>query len=353
MSIFLDKSRTILLAERLIGVENFPPGGRVRWDTGFLVPGATCGVAGIGKTGDPLPYREVTMSLAAHPHEPQRPIWLCRACARPWPCPIARTRLVIEYAADPVALHVYLGTVLQDAIDDLYRLNPQPGPDPAAMYARFLAWARPRRRMIGAYSPVVAGSAAPERPRWAVETMDVAPGDHLLEIGCGTGVAISLVRHRLVDGTITAIDRSASAIRQAERRNLRYVSTGRAVIRLGSLEDLGTLADSDLDRERFDKIFAVNVNLFRVRSPARELAIVKRLLKATGRPDPRPAARRRSVHLDGQLSSTRRPLTRIRSPMAKDASSSGRSASHSVRCGRFPRTKSARCPSGSGVGACS
>ncbi|MFC6019466.1 class I SAM-dependent methyltransferase [Plantactinospora solaniradicis] len=217
------------------------------------------------------------MSFAARPHEPQRPIWLCRACARPWPCPIARARLTIEYAADPVALHVYLGTVLQDAIDDLYRLNPQPGPDPAAMYARFLAWARPRLRMIGAYSPVVVGSAIPERLRWAVQTMDVAPGDHLLEIGCGTGVAISLVCDRLVDGTITAIDRSASAIRQAEQRNLRYVSTGRAVIRLGTLED------SDLDGERFDKIFAVNVNLFWVRSPARELAIVKRLLKPTGR----------------------------------------------------------------------
>lgn len=34
--------------------------------------------------------------------------------------------------------------MLQAAIDDLYRLDPDPGPDPAIMYARFLAWAQPR-----------------------------------------------------------------------------------------------------------------------------------------------------------------------------------------------------------------
>lgn len=216
------------------------------------------------------------MSLAVRPHVPQRPIWLCRVCARPWPCPVARTRLTIEYAADQVALHVNLGIMLQDAIDDLYRLNPSPGPDPSTMYDRFLAWAKPRLRVVNAYGPVVAERVAAERLRWAVRTMDVAPGDHLLEIGCGTGLAISLVCDRLIDGTITAIDRSATAIRQAERRNLGHVSSGRAIIRLGSLED------SDLDDARFDKIFAVNVNLFWVRAPALELAIVKRLLKPAG-----------------------------------------------------------------------
>jgi SAM-dependent methyltransferase len=216
------------------------------------------------------------MSSAVRPHVPLRPIWLCRSCARPWPCPVARTRLTIEYATDPVALHVYLGTVLQHAIDDLYRLNPQPGPDPAAMYARFLAWARPRLRIAGAYGPAMAGSAVPERLRWAVRTMAVAPSDHLLEIGCGTGLAISLICDRLIDGRITAIDRSATAIRQAERRNRGHVSSGRAIVRVG------TLADSDLDGERFDKIFAVDVNLFWARSPATELAIVRRLLKPAG-----------------------------------------------------------------------
>ncbi|GAA3772198.1 hypothetical protein GCM10022225_69430 [Plantactinospora mayteni] len=216
------------------------------------------------------------MPSVVRPHLPQRPIWLCRACVRPWPCPVARSTLTVEYSADPVGLHVYLATMLQDAVDDLYRLNPQPGPDPAAMYARFLAWARPRLRLAGSYSPLMAGSAVPERLRWAVDLLKVAPGDQLLEIGCGNGVAVSLVCDRLVDGRITAIDRSPAAIQQAERRNLDHIAAGRAVVRLGALEE------SELDGQRFDKIFAVNVNLFWTRSPATELTLLRRLLRPTG-----------------------------------------------------------------------
>ncbi|MFF0172161.1 hypothetical protein [Micromonospora profundi] len=77
-------------------------------------------------------------------HLPLRPLWLCRVCAAPWPCPVARLTLRQEYAHDRIALSIYLCAVLHDAAADLYRLNPHDGPDPAALYARFLAWAAPR-----------------------------------------------------------------------------------------------------------------------------------------------------------------------------------------------------------------
>jgi SAM-dependent methyltransferase len=151
------------------------------------------------------------------------------------------------------------------------------------MYARFLAWARPRLRLAATYSPLMVRAAAvPERLRWAVDLLRVAPDDRLLEIGCGNGIAVSLVCDRLVDGRIVAIDRSAAAIRQAERRNRDHISAGRAVVRLGALEEFGVLEQSDLDGERFDKIFAVNVNLFWTRSPAAELTLLKRLLRPAG-----------------------------------------------------------------------
>jgi SAM-dependent methyltransferase len=123
--------------------------------------------------------------------------------------------------------------------------------------------------------------AVPERLRWAVETLAPGPDDRLLEIGCGPGVAVSLICERLVGGRIVAIDRSATAIRNAERRNAAHIAAGKAVLRRVALEEL---RPSDVLRgpERFDKIVAMNVNLFWVRSPARELDLIRRLLGPGG-----------------------------------------------------------------------
>ncbi|WP_405426117.1 hypothetical protein [Micromonospora sp. NBC_00617] len=43
-----------------------------------------------------------------------------------------------------MALSIYMASQLFDAAADLCRLNPDPAPDPAELFARFLAWtARP------------------------------------------------------------------------------------------------------------------------------------------------------------------------------------------------------------------
>jgi protein-L-isoaspartate O-methyltransferase len=93
-----------------------------------------------------------------------------------------------------------------------------------------------------------------ERLRSVVAQLDIGPGDRVLEIGCGHGVAATLVCERLEGGHLTAIDRSAKMIDAARRRNAAYVEAGKAEFLVATLEDL------DLGDRRFDKIFAVGAD---------------------------------------------------------------------------------------------
>src|SRR4051812_45798217 len=94
---------------------------------------------------------------------------------------------------------------------------------------------------------------ASERFVWAVDTLQVRPADRLLEVGCGHGVAVSLVCERLTTGALTAIGRSSKMIEMATRRNREHVDAGRAALEAVALEN------ADLGDRRFDKGFAFNV----------------------------------------------------------------------------------------------
>jgi ubiquinone/menaquinone biosynthesis C-methylase UbiE len=114
-----------------------------------------------------------------------------------------------------------------------------------------------------------------ERLQAVVDELDVRPDDRVLEIGCGHGVAATLVCERLDGGRYTAIDRSPKMIEAAQRRNAAYVEAGMAEFLVAQLEQL------DLGDRSFDKIFAVRVGLFH-REPERARAIVERWLAPGG-----------------------------------------------------------------------
>jgi ubiquinone/menaquinone biosynthesis C-methylase UbiE len=59
----------------------------------------------------------------------------------------------------------------------------------------------------------------PERVVWAVDVLDVQPDDHILEIGCGHGLAVTLICERLHNGQLTALDRSQKMIEVTKQRN--------------------------------------------------------------------------------------------------------------------------------------
>jgi cyclopropane fatty-acyl-phospholipid synthase-like methyltransferase len=116
----------------------------------------------------------------------------------------------------------------------------------------------------------------PERLRWAVEKLNLTGDETILEIGCGRGVAVSLVCPQLRSGTIMAIDRSATAIEAARKRNEAFAAAGRAIFHQAAVEDFKGANGA------FDVVFAVNVNQFWL-DAQRALDSVRLLLARDGR----------------------------------------------------------------------
>ena len=114
-----------------------------------------------------------------------------------------------------------------------------------------------------------------DRFAWALETLAIRPSDQVLEIGCGHGLMVGPVCEALGRGHLLAIDRSKTMIAAASKKN-------RAALAGGKVEfQAVALADADFGRQRFTKIFAINVNLFWL-DPARELAVVRKVLRPGG-----------------------------------------------------------------------
>jgi len=133
---------------------------------------------------------------------------------------------------------------------------------------------------------------AADRQRRIVDALAIRPGDRVLEIGCGHGVAASHVCERLEAGRYVGVDRSPAMVQAASRRNAEHVAAGRAAFVVAELEEL------DLGDARFDLVFAVRVGLFH-RDAERAHALVAPYLAPAGvvrsfydpparRPGPRP-----------------------------------------------------------------
>jgi len=61
---------------------------------------------------------------------------------------------------------------------------------------------------------------------WVVSLLDLQPGDKVLEIGCGPGVAITYIIQQHPDVIVLGIDLSPEMVREAMRRNAQAVSCG-------------------------------------------------------------------------------------------------------------------------------
>ena len=106
-----------------------------------------------------------------------------------------------------------------------------------------------------------------------VEALELRGDERVLEIGCGGGVAATLVGERLTTGTYVGIDRSATQIAAAAKRN----AGNRALsFQVATLAGFGGVDGG------FDRIFAMHVRALLEPSGGDDLAAVRRLLAPGG-----------------------------------------------------------------------
>ena len=94
------------------------------------------------------------------------------------------------------------------------------------------------------------------RNLWTVELLRIQPGDRVLEIGCGPGLALRACAERAPAGIVVGVDHSRIMLTQAWRRNRRAIEDRRVQLKLGGIELL------PMTDRVFDKVFAVNVVQF-------------------------------------------------------------------------------------------
>ncbi|WP_306364601.1 trans-aconitate 2-methyltransferase [Nocardia sp. CC227C] len=124
----------------------------------------------------------------------------------------------------------------------------------------------------------MAGTA---RFEWIVGIMGIRAEDRILEVGAGSSPSVAYLAAPLTTGRVVAIDRSATAIARSAKKHAALVESGRVRLLQVALEDLRP-EDVRENGTGFDKILAVNVNLFWTRDPTPELATIRELLDPGG-----------------------------------------------------------------------
>ena len=91
------------------------------------------------------------------------------------------------------------------------------------------------------------------RSRWVVELLAPQAGEHVLEIGFGSGTDVQRVLQRVgPSGSVAGVDVSVAMVRQASARNRGAITRGRVTLSQGSASSL-PFADAS-----FDAAFSIN-----------------------------------------------------------------------------------------------
>jgi ubiquinone/menaquinone biosynthesis C-methylase UbiE len=110
---------------------------------------------------------------------------------------------------------------------------------------------------------------------WVIDLMHVRPADHILDVGCGGGMAVKLMSERVTTGFVAGVDYSEEMVAQAAKRNAEAVLRGQVQIKVG---DVGALPYADAS---FDKVSGIETFYFWP-DPMAGLREVHRVLKPGG-----------------------------------------------------------------------
>ena len=121
-------------------------------------------------------------------------------------------------------------------------------------------------------------SRIPQRLTWAVEQLRPDTAGTILEVGCGAGHALGLLRERFPRARLIGIDRSAGQVTRARAQHAAGIAAGH--VRIEHLDLL--YAPAALNAGPVATVLAVNVNAFWTR-PGPSLTSVAQLLAASGR----------------------------------------------------------------------
>jgi len=110
--------------------------------------------------------------------------------------------------------------------------------------------------VLGALAGRMMARKNQERIRWAVRETNIQPGERVLEIGHGPGVALQEIISQIPDCKVTGIDPSAVMYAQARRRNRKGIEENRIRLCVVAAESYKG------EDGPFDLIFAINVLSF-------------------------------------------------------------------------------------------
>jgi SAM-dependent methyltransferase len=111
---------------------------------------------------------------------------------------------------------------------------------------------------------------------WVINHLQIAPGEQILEVGFGPGVALHYVAKQTPAGHIAGVDYSEVMVRQATARNAAAIAAGKVVLHYGPAAAL------PFGDQTFDGAFSINSMQLWPDAVA-GLRAIKRVLKPGGR----------------------------------------------------------------------